>query len=758
MRTDGTFAGTRQVVDLAAGAASPAIERLTAFGNSVLFWANDGVLGLEAWRSDGTVGGTWRLVDAAAGTAGSIPTDFAVNGSTAAFGAGASGNVTLYRTDGTQVGTTLVRAGFSFLAEPIPAFGGFGFVARTGSNPVQLWRSDGTNAGTLALPTTPTTTSAQNPAPFGNRVLFQASMSSSGAELFTSDGTTNGTLLLRDLFQNGGDTDVQEMLPFGNQLFFRAPTAALGNEPWLSDGTQAGTNAILDINPQSSSSTPTDPALWNGEVWFGGNWPNAGIELIRSNGTAAGTQLGIDVHQGGAHSGPRNLTAVGNRLYFTATIASGNELFVTDGAGNGTLQFDLQAGSNSSFPERLTALGQRLVFAATDAAHGLEPWVSDGTVAGTRLLADLQPNGTSGLFDGFCVFGGHAWFSANVPGAGIELCRTDGTPGGTGLFADLAPGTAGARPNGFVATSNRLFFRAYVDGLETGLWSTDGTVAGTRAVLDLPGTLSAEILDMVAVGSSLYFVADDRVHGRELWTSDGSAGGTRLVADLDIGFAHGVLAGTLASLGTTGLVAFAGSDGQDGLQLWVSNGTTAGTFVLGRLGFGAGSGAAALHSLQMVGNRLFCVADDGVLGEELWMFDLATGNAAFAQNYGASQCQGTGGRLPHIAANGLPRLGNAGFGIDLSNARPAAFATLGLGFAPSAQVLDGCRILLAAPFQSLPLRTTDGSGFTRTPFPVPASPAYQGLQLFSQYAVFDPAGALLDGFALSEGLWLRLGT
>lgn len=371
--------------------------------------------------------------------------------------------------------------------------------------------------------------------------------------------------------------------------------------------------------------------------------------------------------------------------------------------------------------------------------------------------ADLQSGGTSSLFDGFCVFGGHAWFSANVPGAGIELCRTDGTPAGTALFADLTPGSAGARPNGFVATSNRIFFRAYVSGLETGLWTTDGSVAGTHAVLDLPGSSSADILDMVAVGSGLFFVADDRVHGRELWCSDGTVAGTRLVADLDAGYGHGVLAGTLVAIGATGLVAFAGSDGQDGVQLWVSNGTASGTFALGRIGFGAGSGAATLRSPVVVGNRLFCVADDGVLGEELWMFDLATGNAAFAQNYGASQCPGLGGVLPHIAGNGLPQLGNAGFAIDLSHARPTAFAALGLALAPSQQVLDGCRILLALPFQTLPLRTTDAAGFARTPFPVPASPAYQGLQLFGQYAVFDPAGALLDGFALSEGLWLRLG-
>jgi hypothetical protein len=83
---------------------------------------------------------------------------------------------------------------------------------------------------------------------------------------------------------------------------------------------------------------------------------------------------------------------------------------------------------------------------------------------------------------------------------------------------------------------------------------------------------------------------------------------------------------------------------------------------------------------------------------------------------------------------------------------------LGLGFAPSSLAVDTCRVLVAVPFQSLPLFATNNLGMGSTPFPVPASPSFQGLQLFGQYAVFDPAGTLFGGFALSEGLWLRIGT
>ncbi|HEX6810578.1 MAG TPA: hypothetical protein VF384_03040, partial [Planctomycetota bacterium] len=328
---------------------------------------------------------------------------------------------------------------------------------------------------------------------------------------------------------------------------------------------------------------------------------------------------------------------------------------------------------------------------------------------------------------------------------------------GTGLFADLTPGTGGSRPNGFVTAGNRVFFRAFVNNLEVGLFVTDGTVAGTHAVLDLPGSLSADILDMVAVGNNLYFVADDRVRGRELWISDGTAAGTRLVIDLDQGPGDGVLAGTLAVLGTTGLVGFAGHDGGDGLQLWASDGTAAGTQQLGRIGAVAGAGAATIHSLRLAGTKLFFVADDGVLGEELWVFDFGAPNAALAQNYGSSNCPGTANRTPHIAAFGLPVIGNGGFAVDVDSAMPNSIAVLFVSFAPSAFVLDGCRVLLGLPVTSLSSAFTDPTGFARTPFPIPANPALQGFQVFGQYLVLDPAGPLFGDFTLSDGLRMRLG-
>ncbi|MBL8752020.1 MAG: hypothetical protein JNK15_01860, partial [Planctomycetes bacterium] len=127
------------------------------------------------------------------------------------------------------------------------------------------------------------------------------------------------------------------------------------------------------------------------------------------------------------------------------------------------------------------------------------------------------------------------------------------------------------------------------------------------------------------------------------------------------------------------------------------------------------------------------------------------------QNYGLSSCPGSGNRTPRIAANSLPTIGNGAFTLGVDNALPGTIAVCGIALAPSAIVIDGCRVLLGLPFTTLPAVVTSAAGTATSPLPIPANPALDGVQLFAQYAVFDPNGPFLGEMALSDGLRLRLG-
>ncbi len=85
--------------------------------------------------------------------------------------------------------------------------------------------------------------------------------------------------------------------------------------------------------------------------------------------------------------------ALGEIVYFSAYHPlSGEEPWVSDGTPEGTrILLDVCPGACGSEPLEFTIAGDRLYFSADDGALGREPWISDGTTAGTLPLADTVP-------------------------------------------------------------------------------------------------------------------------------------------------------------------------------------------------------------------------------------------------------------------------------------------------------------------------------------------------------------------------------
>src|SRR3982751_1765240 len=88
-------------------------REMVKLNGKLLFFANDGAHGDELWRGDGTTGNTQRVTDIANGpdglgnaNRGSVTGQLVVCGGFAYFGAIDNGNdIELWRTDGTAAGT-----------------------------------------------------------------------------------------------------------------------------------------------------------------------------------------------------------------------------------------------------------------------------------------------------------------------------------------------------------------------------------------------------------------------------------------------------------------------------------------------------------------------------------------------------------------------------------------------------------------------------------------------------------------------------
>jgi ELWxxDGT repeat protein len=377
------------------------------------------------------------------------------------------------------------------------------------------------------------------------------------------DGTAAGTRLLRDInpapvgsspggFETlGGGSVAGDFTALGGRAVFRANDGVHGPEPWIIDGTAEGTRLLLDINPgtRAVSSPGNFTALGGGGRCSSPTMASTSASPgSRTAPRRARACSGTPTRGGGSVPpalSPRS--AAGDVQHRQRRQRS--EPWITDGTTEGTrLLLDIAPGPGGSGSSGFTALGDgRVVFAALsmDPVNGRDLWITDGTAEGTRLLLDFNPGPGGGVQDNFIALGnGRALFVADDGRRGAEPWISDGTPEGTRLLLDIAPGTGGPGQQLPLPLSPRSGTDACcsppwtpVNGREP--WITDGTAEGTRLLRDTspaPGGGFFDFTGFTALGDGrALFTADNGINGRELWITDGTAEGTRLLLDINPG-------------------------------------------------------------------------------------------------------------------------------------------------------------------------------------------------------------------------------
>jgi ELWxxDGT repeat protein len=588
--------------------ASSSPEYFVQFGDVAYFTAETPAAGRELWRSDGTAAGTFMVKDINQG-AGS------------AF---SSGRDPFF----TNVNGTLF------------------FVADDGTNGFELWKSDGTEAGTELVKVI-TVRPGVNCEPallteLNGLLYFRAGAANKdiygpelggGPELWVSDGTEAGTKMVKDIAPEGqfGGSQIREITNFNGTLFFPADDGIHGRELWKSDGTEANTVMVKDIWPGNkySHSGPSDLTPVGGKLFFVARDEEHYRELWVSDGTEANTYLVKDI---GNHWGePWHLTAVGDTLFFYANDGtSGWELWKSDGTETNTVMVkDINPGTgtstNSSWSS-LTNVNGTLFFSANDGTHGFELWKSDGTEANTVRVKDTTGSAPSGLWD-LTNVNGTLFFTAYDEAHGHELWKTDGTPANTVLVKDIRPGSDSASPDNLANINGTLFFAAD-DGIHREeLWKSDGTAENTVLVKDIhTATQSSSPWSLAEIGGTVFFSANDGTHGFELWKSDGTPENTGLVKDINAGSGDSY---PRYLTNVNGTLFFSANDGTNGYQLWKSDGRPESTVLVKNLSAG---GWDSLAELTNVNGTLFFRADDGVHGYELWKSDGTAENTVLVKD------------------------------------------------------------------------------------------------------------------------------
>jgi len=292
-------------------------------------------------------------------------------------------------------------------------------------------------------------------------------------------------------------------------------------------------------------------------------------------------------------------------------------------------------------PSHITSMGDYVLYTDRDAEKGNELFRSNGTADGTFVVKDINPGENSSSAGTKSVLNGIAYFSANDGTNGKELWRSDGTADGTFLVKDINP-DGDSDPRYLTPFGDGLLFTAEDEDHGRELWKSDGTAEGTVLVKDIfPGESDSDIIgkarplhlglgtghQLITLDNIAYFSAHNGTWspnstGKELWRTDGTSEGTYLVKDIRPGPNSGFGSGSEMVVFGNHLY-FPGYSGSDiGTELWRSDGTAEGTVMV--KDSNPGSGSFGPLRITVGEDLIFFFGIDGSAGNfdsELWKSD-----------------------------------------------------------------------------------------------------------------------------------------
>ncbi len=442
-------------------------------------------------------------------------------------------------------------------------------------------------------------------------------------QLWVTDGKVEGTFKLADAVDNTR-TQTLRLMAAGDQVLFMK-----GGDVWVSDGTPSGTAMApwgnrrqfvwvavtaghrfievndlpvdhcqllvsgLDVRSATARPMPNPAEHCSEPVAALGERAVVSLPSGLWRFEATGVPVQLDPTPGA------RLTTVGANLFFFRTDAAGLSLLVSTGEPGSTLRLSTIVTGAQGL-EHVGVSGNRLLYSAEDALGIHHLFGSDGTAAGTEQVAKLL-----GPTFGIMTVGPEAFVADGVENGAAEVLETDGSSTGTSVlqgvfpfnFTDrlgyrggrghssalnlialvvnelgafrIRPGESpetvflkpanpiGSSPQPAILHGSEAFFTAGSNG--PSVFRTDGTPDGSTRFTDggLVGFAGDRVLVAEAVGGSAVSLATGEKQGldagtrvpravrlkqttvlltgdtpRILWATDGTAAGTAMLGDL----------------------------------------------------------------------------------------------------------------------------------------------------------------------------------------------------------------------------------
>ena len=418
-----------------------------------------------------------------------------------------------------------------------------------------------------------------------SKIYFIANNGISGFEIWKTDGTNAGTSMIKDQALGSGSSTFSYFQLFDDELFYICNDELNVFKARKTNGTLEGTFDVESINPALGLSNVYPISKVGTKFYFTGFNTTSGYELYKLE--LGVTSLVKDIKTNGTtnYNNFNTVTENGNAILFNYDDGKhGMELWKTDGTSTGTSLFaDLNPypvnikGGNSTLASFDFYLGSS--YLNTDfVSFGGKTYfyanpnlmVTDGITLPTVFHANAAYY--TGPKYGIKEYAGFLYFTVNS-----ELWVTNGSY--EFKLKTIDPSGSGTPLSEFNVCNGKLFFLAFTQANGEEIWVTDGTGTGTQVLQEMIPGLNPPCYcrKFEVVGNTLFFTFPDPVIGSELWKSDGTSAGTVLVKDINL--SSGSWPFNLTNFNNQYLV-FGADDGDNGSELWKSDGTSVGTTLI----------------------------------------------------------------------------------------------------------------------------------------------------------------------------------
>lgn len=413
----------------------------------------------------------------------------------------------------------------------------------------------------------------------GNTLYFGADNSVNGNELWKSDGTEQGTVMIKDINQGSRfeSSSPGSFFIHKDAVIFRVYDPNTVQALYRTNGTENGTFSIWsekEVQYSQVFNIDTSYFFQTSTAIIRKSFNDKTYKTLINASTSKKLYQGI----GSPFSPFSNniyspITILGNKWLFVAIDSNGlKSLFISDETENGTKILRNLNIYDQFYGVKSNQKFDIAFFGHDDGSNGRELWKTDGTQNGTKLIKNLAPGGLSSIDPGWqfdiTIIKNGAIFTANDGVNGRELWFSDGTETGTAMIKDLTAGSGGTSFSKFFKSEtdeNVIYFTINANEL----WKTDGTAQGT--VLVMKASTGFALQDRYATsttyfeqsGGFLYFLTNSSTgYGYDIWRSNGT-----LEGNVKLGTISNCESAPYFRIAGKNLF-YAGSDAQTGIELW----------------------------------------------------------------------------------------------------------------------------------------------------------------------------------------------